>query len=82
MMDRQTLVPIVVKAVRHYRGRADHAAVAKYIWENYERDLKRAGRFFYKWQYEARWAADELKRQGILEPTKISGRGILQLKRR
>jgi hypothetical protein len=81
-MDRQALVPIVAKAVRHHHGRANHAAVAKYIWENYERELKLSGAFFYKWQYEARWAADELKRQGVLEPTKVSGRGVLELKRK
>jgi hypothetical protein len=81
-MDRQTLVPIVEKAVRHHRGRADHAAVAKYIWDHHREELKHSGAFFYKWQYEARWAADELKRQGVLEPTKISGRGVLQLRRK
>jgi hypothetical protein len=81
-MDRQALVPIVEEAVRHHKGRADHAAVAKYIWDHHESELKASGAFFYKWQYEARWAADELKRQGRLEPTRISGRGVLLMRRR
>jgi hypothetical protein len=81
-MNRQTLVPIVEKAVSHYGGRADHAAVAKYIWDHHENELKLSGAFLYKWQYEARWAADELKRQHRLEPTAVSGRGVLKLRRK
>jgi hypothetical protein len=81
-MNRETLVPIVEKAVRHHKGRASHAAVAKYIWDHHEKDLRGSGAFFYKWQYDARWAADELKRRGVLEPTRISGRGVLQLRRK
>jgi hypothetical protein len=81
-MNRGDLIPLVEAAVHHYHGQADHMAVAKYIWERHEGDLRRNERFFYKWQYEARWAADELRRRGILEPISVSGRGVLKLRTR
>ncbi|TGD97975.1 hypothetical protein [Methylobacterium nonmethylotrophicum] len=78
-MTREDLVPIVEAAVHHYGGKANLIQVAKFIWDNHEGSLRSAGDFFYKWQYEARWAANELRQQGVLKPTTISGRGILEL---
>jgi hypothetical protein len=42
--------------------------VAKYIWENYETDLRLSGSMLYTWQYDVRWAATTLRKEGKLKP--------------
>jgi hypothetical protein len=38
--------------------------IARYIWDNFEDDLRKSGEFFYVWQYDLRWAGDALVRSG------------------
>lgn len=40
--------------------------VAKHIWANHEDELKRSGDLFYSWQYDMRWAAQNLRGAGQL----------------
>ena len=70
---------LVVEALREHDGACDLALVAKYIWDNYEAELRASGRIFYTWQYDARWAADKLRRRGIMKAAKESPRGIWEL---
>ena len=60
MLNRNALVPLVIEALQAHGGSARIHEIGKHIWENYESDLKRSGDFFYKWQYELRWASDQL----------------------
>ncbi len=53
----------VYDAVHKAGGRATIVEVSKYIWENHERDL-RGTDLFYTWQYDMRWAAQDLRREG------------------
>jgi hypothetical protein len=50
-------------------GEGSPAAVAKHIWDRHEAELKGAGDLFYTWQYESRWAAHNLLKEGRLLKT-------------
>jgi hypothetical protein len=71
MAGRDDLRDWVYEAVRVNGGTASIVTVAKYIWDNYEDELRRSGDLFYKWQYEMRWAAQHLRNTKKL---KIAGK--------
>jgi uncharacterized protein YutD len=41
--------------------------VCKYIWDNYEHELRGSGNVLYTWQYDVRWAAQQLREDGFLK---------------
>lgn len=67
----------VLEALDDQGGSATVLQVAKHIWNQHEHDLRASGDFFYTWQYDMRWAALELRKQGRLEPSR--GRGPWKL---
>jgi len=38
--------------------------VCKYIWMHHEQDLRSSERLMYTWQYDVRWAATQLRKNG------------------
>lgn len=48
---------------------ATPAQAARHIWERHEGELRKAGDLFYTWQYESRWAAQNLQKEGKLVKT-------------
>jgi hypothetical protein len=66
-MDRASLEPVVVAALKAHGGQASVMDVAKYIWKHHEADLRRTD-FFYIWQYDMRRAAENLRNRGVLKP--------------
>jgi hypothetical protein len=64
MTTREDLKPWIVNALTALGGKARIAKIGQHIWKNYEAELARSGEFFYKWQYEMRWAGDQLVREG------------------
>jgi len=81
MATRDDLVDWVVEALKNNNNRARIVDVCKFIWEVYENQLRRSGDLFYTWQYDVRWAADKLRRQGKLAPVYASPKGIWVLSR-
>lgn len=69
----------VVEALRESGGAATVLDVAKYIWDRHEAELRDAGDIFYKWQYDMRWAADRLRRRGVIKSAQSSPRGLWEL---
>jgi len=69
----------VCEALRHYGGRVKLVDVAKYIWQRYQTTLEASGDFLFTWQYDMRWAANELRRRGVMRVTDVSPRGIWEL---
>jgi hypothetical protein len=70
----------VVEALEASDGRAaHHVAVAKYIWANYQAELEASGDLFFAWQYDLRWAAGELRREGRLRPKPKGDKGPWRL---
>ena len=68
MTNRADIKEWVLLAVRDL-DEGTPAAVAKHIWDHHEADLRTAGDLFYTWQYESRWAAQNLQKEGRLLKT-------------
>jgi hypothetical protein len=81
MAHREILTDWIVKALRALGGQARIVEVAKKIWEQHETEIRRAGDFFYEWQYEMRWAARELRKRKALLDATATPRGVWALKK-
>lgn len=68
MATRTNLENWVFEALTRLGGRASIVAVAKSIWEFHGEEIKSSGDLFYTWQYDMRWAAQRLRRDGRLLP--------------
>jgi hypothetical protein len=53
--------------------------VARQIWLEHQLDLQEAGDLFYTWQYDMRWAAERLRKKGIMKRVDASSRGVWEL---
>lgn len=67
MASREDMKAWVVTALTSLGGKAWPSDVAKYIWDNYEAELRRSGKLLYTWQYDVRWAAQSLRNSGKLK---------------
>lgn len=76
MAVKEDIIDWVKEALIENNGRGTIVQVAKYIWDNYEDELRNSGDLFFTWQYEMRWAAFQLRRKGILRPQELSIRGV------
>ena len=65
---RAALKQWVVEALKRKGGRAKLIDVARDLWANHEQELRRMDDLFYTWQYDMRWAATALRKDGIMEP--------------
>ncbi len=66
-MTRDNMKVWVLSALRSLGGKARAGDVAKYIWHTYEAQLRSSGPMLYTWQYDARWAATALRKEGKLK---------------
>ncbi len=80
MAGRETLIPWVRDALVALGGKAKIVDVAKQIWRDHESELKASGDLFYRWQYDMRWAALELRKKNILRDVDELPRGVWALK--
>jgi hypothetical protein len=76
MNDKDVLKNWVVNAIKANQGSATIVDVCKYVWENYEKELRQSGDGFYTWQYDIRWAGQKLRDDGTLKPASLSPKGI------
>ena len=81
MADRSDLDTWVREALKQSGGRGSIVDVAKFIWQTYESQLRDSGDLFYTWQYDMRWAANRLRRKGVVKPVNVSPAGIWELAR-
>jgi hypothetical protein len=73
MTDRSDLVPWIVDGLKANGGRVHFIEIAKHIWANHRREIETSGNFFYKWQYEMRWAGDQLVKARKIRKNGSSG---------
>ncbi|MFD0859115.1 hypothetical protein [Roseovarius aquimarinus] len=66
MADRNDLKIWVVDALKDKGGKSTIIEVARHIWENHEHELRASGDLFFKWQYDMRWAATALRKEGVM----------------
>ena len=79
IIDRRSVGDLIIKALNQNSGSADIITICRYVWNNYEMDLRQSGEFFYSWQYDIRWAATKLREENILKPAESSPKGIWEL---
>ena len=70
MADRSDLQQWVIEALQELSEPSRIADICKHIWEHHERDLRTSGDLFYTWQYEMRWAGQQLRNRGALRPVR------------
>ncbi len=66
-------------AIEASGGSASIVDVAKHIWTNHQRDLERSGNLLFTWQYDMRWAANRLRRRGVMKNVNASPSGTWEL---
>lgn len=66
MVTKEALKSWGVEALEELGGEARQIDVAKVVWRRHENDLREGGDIFYRWQYDIRWAATELRKDGRL----------------
>lgn len=68
MTTRDDIMDWIIISLKSRGGKGMPKEVAKYIWDNYEAELRSSGDLLYTWQYDARWAAQKLRNTGVLKP--------------
>ncbi|TQP66871.1 hypothetical protein FLL68_14815 [Vibrio cholerae] len=68
MVTRESMKSWIVECLELSGGSGWPKDVAKYVWESYESDLQSSGDMLYTWQYDLRWAAQQLRNSGVLKP--------------
>lgn len=76
MATKHDLQDWVQQALKSIGGRGTLTDVAKEIWRAHESDLRSSGDLFFTWQYDMRWAANRLRRSGIMRSVAASPTGI------
>jgi len=66
-------------ALRAHGGKASIVQICRHIWQHHEEDLRRSGDLFFTWQYDVRWAATQLRNEGVLRARDLSARGLWEL---
>ena len=80
MLSKNDLKDVVFDAIRPKGGRASIVEVAEIIWRDHGDELSKSGPLFFTWQYDMRWAATALRRDGKLAAEASSQRGVWELK--
>lgn len=78
-MNRTTLVEWIFEALKDLDGRAEIVDVSKHIWQHHQKEIEASGDFFFRWQYDMRWAVQILRKNGRVKTGKNSHRGIWEL---
>ncbi|MBS3780356.1 MAG: hypothetical protein KGY41_08160 [Desulfovermiculus sp.] len=79
MLTKKDLLPLVSEALDAHGGSARIPVVCKYVWDNYESELRQSGELFYTWQSDIRWAANFLRKKRVLKSARHTGPGIWML---
>ena len=78
-IDRNDLPELLFKTLKAIGGEGTIIEVCKNFWNTYEQDLRDSGNLFYTWQYDIRWAATELRKDGDMKAAEESRKGVWEL---
>ncbi|MDQ0425574.1 hypothetical protein [Cellulomonas iranensis] len=70
MAARDVLRDWLVEALRALGGSATVIDVSREVWRAHQRDIEASGDLVYTWQYDLRWAATNLRKEGRLAQNK------------
>lgn len=78
-MTRYDLPDLLYKVIKSLGGGAPTINIFRRFWHTYESDLKKSGDLFYTWNYDIRWAATELRKQGRMLDASQSPKGVWEI---
>jgi len=78
-MTKKDLKTFIVNALKAKNNKAKLIDICKFIWANYETELRNSGDLFFTWQYDVRWAATQLRKEGILKPVEEQQNGFWEI---
>lgn len=73
MAVRDVLQVWLVEALRSLGGSASVLDVSKEVWRRHQPDIENTGDLVYTWQYDLRWAAHKLRKEGRLAANERGG---------
>ncbi len=73
------LVDWLYEALKSLGGSGSIVEICKVVWENHKDDLTDSADLFYTWQYDIRWAAWQLRKDGRMKPEEMSPKGIWEI---
>ncbi|MDR2239009.1 MAG: hypothetical protein LBE33_01020 [Zoogloeaceae bacterium] len=79
MATKEDLQDWVSAALLALGGSARLVEIAKHIWAHHEVELRHSGNLFFTWQYDMRWAANQLRRKRVMKAADISPIGVWEL---
>jgi len=79
MAEKEALRQWVLESLTARGGSASLVDVCRDVWQVHEPDLRMSGDLFFTWQYDIRWAAQQLRDTGVLVPDDEAPRGIWKL---
>lgn len=68
IVTRESMKQWIIECLREHGGSAWSREVSKYVWDRYEAELRDSGDMLYTWQYDIRWAAQQLRNEDTLKP--------------
>lgn len=81
MAEKRDLETWIVQALSEHGGETAVVEVARHVWIHHEDELRESGDLFYTWQYDLRWAAQNLRDDGVLASKDGRRRGGWRLAR-
>lgn len=87
-MERNDMPDILYDIIKKMGGKAKMMEIFKKFWQEYEVELKKSGDLFYTWNYDIRWAATKLRKNGKMKQAKeqentyghnISSKGVWEI---
>lgn len=79
MATKHDLVDWLYDALQAQGGRARIVGLCEHVWDNHEDDLRASDDLFFTWQYDIRWAALKLRKNGKMKSTMDSPKGVWEL---
>lgn len=67
MATREDMKPWVVDALKSMGGAGWPRDIAKYIWHTHKDEIEASDLLLYTWQYDVRWTAMALRKEGVLK---------------
>lgn len=67
-MNRNDLQNILYELIDELGGRAYMMDIFRLFWKKHGKELKESDDIFYTWNYDIRWAATQLRKQGRMKP--------------
>jgi hypothetical protein len=78
-VSRKEFSPWVIAALENHSGTANIFQISKYVWDNYHHIISQDSKMLYTWQYELRWAIQNLKKELKIQHKEKSIRGTWEL---